>query len=196
MFIETIYTPLCAAGSGVLAIAALKLGAAQAYGTDTDALAVRAAAQNVALNAMEERFQAVQCEASTEGPEPLAAACGPAPVAGTFDVVMANILQVTKARSCSVHVDMTSKFMAMAKWHDIFVRMGDVYHKAVTCCPQTLHMRDNLSTRQHHTDSSVYAAVGAIAGAPRKAVHVCSPGWKDSLERILRGAVAGNQSSV
>ncbi|CAL5220663.1 g2709 [Coccomyxa viridis] len=80
-------------GSGVLAIAALKLGAAQAYGTDTDALAVRAAAQNVALNAMEERFQAVQCEASTEGPEPLAAACGPAPVAGTFDVVMANILQ-------------------------------------------------------------------------------------------------------
>ena len=86
----------CAAGSGVLAIAALKLGAAQAYGTDTDALAVRAAAQNAALNTMEGRFQAVQCEASAEGPEPLAAAkCGPAPVSGAFDVVTANILQVT-----------------------------------------------------------------------------------------------------
>lgn len=90
----------CAAGSGVLAIAALKLGAAQAYGTDTDALAVRAAAQNAALNTMEGRFQAVQCEASAEGPEPLAAAkCGPASVSGAFDVVMANILQVTTAPS-------------------------------------------------------------------------------------------------
>ena len=56
---------------------------------------MRAAAQNAALNAMEGRFQALQCMASTEGPEPLAAAaCGPAPVSGAFDVVMANILQV------------------------------------------------------------------------------------------------------
>ena len=89
-----------AAGSGVLAIAALKLGATQAYGTDTDALAVRAAAQNASLNTLEGRFRAVQCEASIEGPEPLAAAeCGPASVSGAFDVVMANILQVKAAPS-------------------------------------------------------------------------------------------------
>ncbi len=86
------------AGSGVLAIAALKMGAAMACGTDTDQLAVRAAAQNAALNGLSGRFQAVQCEGSAEGPEPLAAlACGAPSQSGAFDVIIANILQVWKA---------------------------------------------------------------------------------------------------
>ena len=66
-----------------------------AYGTDTDPLAVRAAAQNAALNGVSEHFQAVQCRGSAEGPEPLAAlACGALSQSGAFDVVIANILQV------------------------------------------------------------------------------------------------------
>ena len=96
--------PVLVAGSGVLAIAALKLGAAGAFGTDTDPLAVRAATQNAALNAMGERFSAVQCEASVEGPEPLAAAsCGPQDPSGAFDLVMANILQVQKSLNLPFH---------------------------------------------------------------------------------------------
>ena len=92
--------PSLSAGSGVLAIAALKMGAAQAYGTDTDPLAVRAAAQNASLNGMMERFQAVQCEGSAEGPEPLAArTCGAPSQSEAFHVVIANILQVWTAFS-------------------------------------------------------------------------------------------------
>ena len=92
--------PSFSAGSGVLAIAALKMGGAQAYGTDTDPLAVRAAAQNAALNGMAERFQAVQCGGSAEGPEPLAAlACRAPSQSGAFDVIIANILQVWTASS-------------------------------------------------------------------------------------------------
>ena len=37
-------------GSGLLGLAALRLGAASAYGADTDSLAVRATADNAALN--------------------------------------------------------------------------------------------------------------------------------------------------
>ena len=92
--------PSLSVGSGVLAIAALKMGAAQAYGTDTDPLAVRAAAQNASLNGMAERFQAVQCEGSAEGPEPLAArTCGAHSQSQVFHVVIANILQVWTAFS-------------------------------------------------------------------------------------------------
>ena len=88
------------AGSGILAIAALKMGAAQAYGTDTDSLAVRAAAQNASLNGMTQRFQAVQCDGSAEGPEPLAALpCGSPSQSEAFHVVIANILQVWTAFS-------------------------------------------------------------------------------------------------
>lgn len=80
-------------GSGVLAIAALKLGAAEAIGTDTDALAVQSAVCNAELNAVADRFQAVQCAAASSAAEPLAAARLPH-TAGSFDICVANILQV------------------------------------------------------------------------------------------------------
>ena len=49
------------AGSGVLAIAALLLGASRAAATDVDPLAVRAAGANAALNGVTERLVAVPC---------------------------------------------------------------------------------------------------------------------------------------
>jgi len=79
------------AGSGVLALAALKFGASAAVGTDTDELAVKAARRNALLNSVSERFAVVQCGASLDSPEPLAAAGMPRDM--KFDVVAANILR-------------------------------------------------------------------------------------------------------
>lgn len=61
-------------GSGVLAVAALVLGAARAVGTDVEPLAVKAATQNAALNGVAAKLQALRCWADLEAGEPLAEA--------------------------------------------------------------------------------------------------------------------------
>ena len=65
-------------GSGVLALAALLMGVPQALGLDTDAEALRAAAENARLNALDRRLQLVRG--------------GPDAVAGTWPLVVANLL--------------------------------------------------------------------------------------------------------
>jgi len=77
-------------GSGVLALAALLLGARSAVGTDTDPLAVRSAKRNAELNS-QEAFTALLCGPSLDDPEPLQQ--GGYPCNPTFDVVAANILR-------------------------------------------------------------------------------------------------------
>jgi ribosomal protein L11 methyltransferase len=64
-------------GSGILAVAALRLGARIAYGVDTDVQALRASRNNAERNGVSQQLR-------------LLAAGGPAPPAA--DVVMANIL--------------------------------------------------------------------------------------------------------
>lgn len=78
-------------GSGVLAIACLMLGAARAAGTDTDPLAVRAAARNAGHNGVAAAFTALQCAADLAGAEPLAQAGLPS--CSAHDFVAANILR-------------------------------------------------------------------------------------------------------
>ena len=76
------------AGSGILAVAGLALGAASALATDTDPLAVRAAAENADLNGVASRLEArlvVGDGSATGGDAPLPE--------GGFGVVVANILQ-------------------------------------------------------------------------------------------------------
>lgn len=61
-------------GSGILAVASLILGAAEAVGVDVEPLAVRAAQQNAHHNNMAESFCGLLCHPSVQGPEPLEAA--------------------------------------------------------------------------------------------------------------------------
>ncbi|MBP6787507.1 MAG: 50S ribosomal protein L11 methyltransferase, partial [Candidatus Promineofilum sp.] len=70
-------------GSGILAIAAARLGAAHIAAFDTDALAVRATQDNAAQNGVAERIHVWRGELDST-----AAAAGPGP----WDIVVANIL--------------------------------------------------------------------------------------------------------
>ncbi|HCA05312.1 MAG TPA: 50S ribosomal protein L11 methyltransferase [Ruminococcaceae bacterium] len=66
-------------GSGILGISALLLGANKAVGVDIDEVAVRTAAENAALNGVQNRFTAV-CGSFTDKVE------------GKYDIVLANIV--------------------------------------------------------------------------------------------------------
>ncbi len=68
-------------GSGILAIASLKLGAAEVVATDTDALALQVAAENAAHNGLQ-----------TQLGKTLKLHCTPDPPAGKFDAIVVNIL--------------------------------------------------------------------------------------------------------
>ena len=81
-------------GSGVLAVAALLLGATTAIGTDVEHLAVRSAVQNAALNTVDSRFTALQCGADLGAPEPMEEnGYTEKERKGAFQIVVANILR-------------------------------------------------------------------------------------------------------
>lgn len=71
----------CGTGTGILSIAALKLGAAEAIGYDIDEWSVDNARHNAVINRVDDRFKSLLGDASILYKE----------VKGTFDVVMANI---------------------------------------------------------------------------------------------------------
>ncbi|MEF9969361.1 MAG: 50S ribosomal protein L11 methyltransferase [Ruthenibacterium sp.] len=66
-------------GSGILAIAALKLGASEADGVDIDPMCVRTAGENAALNGVADRFQVLIGDLSDKAH-------------GTYDIICANIV--------------------------------------------------------------------------------------------------------
>jgi ribosomal protein L11 methyltransferase len=65
-------------GSGVLALAALMMGVPRALAIDTDDDALRVAAENARINAMEKRLQLVRG--------------GPESVSGVWPLILANVL--------------------------------------------------------------------------------------------------------
>ena len=66
-------------GSGILAIAALKLGAARAEGVDIDPMCVRTAGENAARNGVSDRLQVLIGDLSDKA-------------SGTYDIICANIV--------------------------------------------------------------------------------------------------------
>ncbi|MEG2843263.1 MAG: 50S ribosomal protein L11 methyltransferase, partial [Ruthenibacterium sp.] len=66
-------------GSGILAIAALKLGASEADGVDIDPMCVRTAGENAALNGVADCFQVLIGDLSDKAH-------------GTYDIICANIV--------------------------------------------------------------------------------------------------------
>ncbi len=66
-------------GSGILAIAALKLGAAEADGIDIDPMCVRTAGENAARNGVADRFRVKIGDLSAEA-------------SGVYDIITANIV--------------------------------------------------------------------------------------------------------
>ena len=66
-------------GSGILAIAALKLGAAVAEGVDIDPVAVRTAGENAALNGVADQLTVLVGDLSDKA-------------SGTYDIITANIV--------------------------------------------------------------------------------------------------------
>lgn len=66
-------------GSGILAIAALKLGAASAEGVDIDPMCVRTSGENAALNGIGEEFKVLVGDLSDKA-------------SGQYDVIVANIV--------------------------------------------------------------------------------------------------------
>ena len=91
------------AGSGILALAAARLGAASVLALDTDPVAVRAARENVRLNDL---GAVVRVEEGTLSPSTTLRAGSPAaPKPGPFDVIAANI-------SAAVIVDLAEAMAA------------------------------------------------------------------------------------
>ena len=66
-------------GTGILAIAALKLGAASAEGVDIDPVAVRTAGENAALNGVQDKLTVLVGDLSDKA-------------SGTYDIITANIV--------------------------------------------------------------------------------------------------------
>uniref|UniRef100_UPI00349EEF12 50S ribosomal protein L11 methyltransferase n=1 Tax=uncultured Ruthenibacterium sp. TaxID=1905347 RepID=UPI00349EEF12 len=66
-------------GSGILAIAALKLGAGKAEGVDIDPMCVRTAGENAERNGVSDRFQVLIGDLSDKA-------------SGTYDIICANIV--------------------------------------------------------------------------------------------------------
>ena len=73
-------------GSGILAIAALKLGAGRAEGVDIDPVAVRTAGENAALNGVADKLTVLVGDLSDKA-------------SGRYDIITANIVQ-TPSSAC------------------------------------------------------------------------------------------------
>ncbi|MDX1932257.1 MAG: 50S ribosomal protein L11 methyltransferase [Capsulimonadales bacterium] len=95
-------------GSGILAIAAVLLGASTVSATDNDPLAVRVARENVAVNAVQDRIPVVESSLPPEG---------------AFDIVVANIL-------ADVILGMATELFRAVKPDGVLIASGIIDNRA------------------------------------------------------------------
>ncbi len=98
-------------GSGVLGVAACKLGALFVEGTDIDLQAVTASRQNAVRNNVDDRFRAAQTISDNSGP---------------FDIVIANILAGTLIEHASFIADRVKTGGALALSGVLTLQADDV----------------------------------------------------------------------
>ena len=91
-------------GSGILAIAALKLGAAEAEGVDIDPVAVRTAGENAALNGVAGKLTVLVGDLSDQA-------------SGQYDVVLANIV-------ANAIISLSPAVPALMKPNGLFIASG------------------------------------------------------------------------
>jgi ribosomal protein L11 methyltransferase len=106
-------------GSGILAIAALKLGASAAVGIDTDPIAVEATVANAARNGLDDRLTAHVGSLPTD--------------AGPFDVVLANLvagLLIPLARQLLAELAPTGTLLASGIFADREGAVRDAFASA------------------------------------------------------------------
>lgn len=87
-------------GSGVLAVGALKMGAARAAGTDVDRFSITASKKNAALNRVSDRLSLFLCGADMTEPEPLAQVQLPATASSSIRVLPASGCRLPSALGC------------------------------------------------------------------------------------------------
>lgn len=97
-------------GSGILAIAAIKLGAASVTALDVDGVAVKVATENVAINGLEPSIEVKQ------------GSVGPATPEAAYDLVLANII-------ASVIVDLAPSFKNALAPEGILVVSGIIHER-------------------------------------------------------------------
>ncbi len=136
-------------GSGILAIAGLKLGAVEVVATDTDALALQVAAENATHNDLQAQLgKQLQLHHT------------PAPPAGQFDVIVVNILP-----DVICHLLQEQALTARAKPGAVLILSGIIKDREPEVCRVlAAHGCDRMETR---AQGDWIAVVGTTSKLPR-----------------------------
>ncbi|MPZ14249.1 MAG: methyltransferase [Chloroflexi bacterium] len=158
-------------GSGILAIAAARMGAARVFALDVDPIAVSAARQNVRLNSLSRVIRVYEGPAdgllaSRAGPAVPARgrAAGPkarpaSPIAGPFDLIVANLTAKVNVSLAPVLAPLLAPDGRLVASGILAERAGEVVGALVAAGLEVVE-------RQHETDWVALVAQRGGAGAP------------------------------
>jgi ribosomal protein L11 methyltransferase len=121
-------------GSGILAIAALKLGASHADCVDVETVAVRATRENAERNQVQHQL-AIELGSAGEGE----------PFQGTYDVVLANII-------ARILIDLSPALVKATNPHGYLVLAGIIESREAEVIAAFAEAGASVITRRQHDD--------------------------------------------